>query len=169
MSNDKKEPWRDIVESAMMMHPAFSDQTRAAVETVARNVYLEFAPVASPAALATNERGAHEACGHRMGMEDALGIAHGCDVDDTSFKAQAAALREHLNKIRAEGFAAGLQRARDLLDTDAAAAESYARGQAAEAEQVQARAVASATRAAVCRNGVALLDREIAALKGEGK
>lgn len=122
MSNDKKEPWREIVESVLMTrHGLLDEVAQAAVEAVAMNVYLEFAPVASPAA------------------------------------------------VRAEGFAAGLQRARDLLDTDAAAAESYARGQAAEAERVQARAVASATRATMYRNGVDLLSREIASLRGEGK
>lgn len=105
MSNDKKEPWRDIV----------------SVEMATKNVYLEFAPLVSPAA------------------------------------------------ARAEGFAAGLTRARDLLATQADESEALARGQAAEAEQVQARAVASATRAAVQRAQVATLDREIAALKGEGK
>ena len=59
---------------------------------------------AYPAAPATSERDAHEAVGHRRGMEDAIDIARGCGVNDTSFKAQAAALRKHLAKIRAEGF-----------------------------------------------------------------
>jgi len=74
-----------------------------------------------------------------------------------------------VDTARAEGFAAGLARARDLLAAHADETEALARGQAAEVEQVQTRAAASATRAAVQRGGVALLDREIAALKGEGK
>lgn len=121
MSNDKKEPWRDIVESVLMAYSGFGEMGRAAVEMTAKNVYLEFAPLVSPAA------------------------------------------------ARAEGFSAGLTRARDLLAAHADESEALARGQATEAEQAQTRAAASATRAAVQRGGVALLDREIAALKGEGK
>lgn len=79
------------------------------------------------------------------------------------------ALTAETEAARAEGFAAGLTRARDLLAAHADEAEALARGQATEAEQAQTRAAASATRAAVQRGGVALLDREIAALKGEGK
>lgn len=71
-----------------------------------------------------------------------------------------------VDTARAEGFAAGLTRARDLLAAQASESEALARGQAAEAEQVQKRAAASATRAAVQRAQVATLDREIAALKG---
>jgi len=68
-----------------------------------------------------------------------------------------------------EGFEAGLARARDLLATQADESEALARGQAHEAEQAQRFATASATRAAIQRAQVATLDREIAALKGEGK
>ena len=69
----------------------------------------------------------------------------------------------------AAAHAAGMQRARDLLAAHADESEALARGQAAEAEQAQTRATASANRAAVQRAQVATLDREIAALKGEGK
>lgn len=120
-------------------------------------------------AITPNERDAFEAIGHRKGMEDAFAVVTGCAVDDAKFKAQSADLRARLVKIRAEGFAAGLTRARDLLAAHADESEATARGQATEAEQAQTRAAASATRAAVQRGGVALLDREIAALKGEGK
>lgn len=121
---------------------------------------------AYPAAPATDERDAFEAVGHRKGMDDALDIVEGRKVDDAKFKAQAADLRVRLTKIRNDAFIAGFSSARDVLATLANEAEATARGQAIEAEQAQTRAAASATRAAVQRGGVALLDREIAALKG---
>lgn len=129
-----------------------SNERKPAIVSVANDVMATFAKIP-------------------MGTANAVEMAaeKGYDLGKRHGRQEAALEPSAVDTARAEGFAAGLQRARDLLDTDAAAAESYARGQAAEAEQVQARAAASATRAAVQRRGVDLLNREIAALKGEGK
>lgn len=106
-----------------------------------------------------------------MGTANAVEMAaeKGYDIGKYHGRKEVLAIVTKTEGDRAEGFAAGLTRARDLLAAHADESEALARGQAVAAEQAQTRAAASATRAAVQRSGVALLDREIAALKGEGK
>lgn len=195
MSNDKKEPWRDITKSVLMAHSGFGEMGRAAVETAAEKAYDLGAHHGRKEALESGESWAKFRADMGPGVGPAWQVSEidprgngvrlvlwGTDVsvsyerglrqllnqslpvDVTAYPA--APSRPVVDAARAEGFAAGLTRARDLLATHADESEALARGQAHEAEQAQTRAAASATRAAVQRGGVVLLDREIAALKG---
>jgi len=151
MSNDKRQAWRTVSDEVMSTYADSPMGTTHAVEMAAEKGYD---------------------LGKYHGMVDANLVAIAMVSGGKDLKLSGPSMDTLSDEIRwanEKSFAAGLTRARDLLATQADESEALARGQAAEAEQVQKRAAASATRAAVQRAQVATLDREIAALKGEGK
>jgi hypothetical protein len=198
MSNDKMQAWRTVSDEVMSTYADSPMGTTHAVEMAAEKAYDLGAHHGRKEALESGESwakfradmgpgvgpawrvseidprgngvrlvlwGTGVSVSYERGLRQLLNQS--LPVDVTAYPA--APSRPVVDTARAEGFAAGLTRARDLLAAHADESEALARGQATEAEQAQTRAAASATRAAVQRGGVDLLNREIADLKGEGK